>query len=93
MEPTSPKGHDLRRDDRYAMHCAVESSSGGSGEFVISGRARLVEDPALRQVATQASSYPPAERYILFELSLEQASSTIYDGGSPVRKRWRVDRG
>ena len=93
MEPTSPKGHDLQRDGRYAMHCSVENSGGGGGEFFIAGRARLVEDPGLRQIATNASSYTPADRYILFELSLEQASSTIYDGGSPVRKRWRVDRG
>ncbi len=31
MEPTSPKGDDLRRDDRYALHCAVEDSGGGGG--------------------------------------------------------------
>jgi hypothetical protein len=23
MEPTSPKGHDLQRDGRYAIHCSV----------------------------------------------------------------------
>src|SRR5690349_6029662 len=89
MEPTSPKGRDLQRDGRYAMHCSVENSGGGSGEFFIAGHAQMVEDPALRLVATNASSYTPADRYILFELSLEQASSTIYDGGNPVRKRWR----
>lgn len=31
MEPTSPKGRDLRRDPRYTLHCAVEDSSGGAG--------------------------------------------------------------
>jgi hypothetical protein len=93
MEPTSPKGHDLRRDGRYAMHCSVEDSGGGGGEFFIAGRARLVEDPALREIATNASSFAPADRYILFELSLEQASSTTYENGNPVRKRWRADRG
>jgi hypothetical protein len=30
MEPTSPKGYDLRRDGRYAMHSAVSDSSGAS---------------------------------------------------------------
>lgn len=93
MEPTSPKGHDLQRDGRYAMHCSVEDSSGAGGEFFIAGRARLVEDPALRQIATNASRFTPADRYILFELSLEHASSTIYDGGNTVRRRWRADRG
>jgi hypothetical protein len=93
MEPTSPKGHDLQRDGRYAMHCSVENSGGGGGEFFIDGRARLVEDPALRQIATKASRFTPADRYILFELSLEHASSTIYDGGNPVRRRWHADHG
>ncbi|HEY0607071.1 MAG TPA: pyridoxamine 5'-phosphate oxidase family protein [Herpetosiphonaceae bacterium] len=93
MEPTSPKGRDLQRDGRYAMHCAVENTGGGGGEFFIAGRAQLVEDPATRQLATKASSYAPADRYILFELNLEQASSTIYDGGKPVRRRWHADRG
>ncbi len=81
MEATSPKGHDLQRDGRYAMHCAVEDSSGGSGEFCIAGRARLVDDPAVRQIATEAASFTPADRYLLFELHLDHASSTIYDGG------------
>jgi hypothetical protein len=92
MEPTSPKGRDLQRDGRYAMHCSMEDSSGG-GEFFIAGRARLVEDPALRQIATKASSFTPADRYVLFELNLEHASSTIYDGGNPIRKRWHADQG
>ena len=30
MEPTSPKGHDLRRDGRYAIHCAVSDTSGAN---------------------------------------------------------------
>jgi hypothetical protein len=93
MEPTSPKGHDLQRDGRYAMHCAVENASGGGGEFFIAGRAQLVDDPALREIATQAASFAPADRYVLFELGLEHASSTTYDSGNPVRKRWHVDRG
>ena len=37
MEPTSPKGKDLQRDPRYTLHCSVEDSSGGSGEFVHRG--------------------------------------------------------
>ncbi|KPV50478.1 hypothetical protein SE17_26700 [Kouleothrix aurantiaca] len=90
MEPSSPKGHDLQRDGRYAMHAAVKDSSGGGGEFFISGRARLLDDPALRQVAARAASYAPAERYVLFELDLEHASSTIYQESNTVRRRWRI---
>jgi hypothetical protein len=53
------------------MHCSVENSSGG-GEFFIAGRARLVEEMALHQIATKAASFTPADRYILFELNLHQ---------------------
>ena len=93
MEPTSPKGHDLQRDGRYAMHCSVENSSGAGGEFFIAGRARLVDDPAVRQIATNAARFTPVDRYMLFELYLEHASSTIYNGGNPIRTRWRTDGG
>jgi len=41
VEPTSPKGHDLLRDGRCALHCAVGDSCGGSGEFHVAGSARL----------------------------------------------------
>ena len=91
MEPTSPKGHDLRRDGRYAMHASVEDQSGGAGEFFVSGQAKFIDDPGLRAIAVEQASYSPAERYILFELSVESAFSTIYDENSePVRQRWEM---
>lgn len=89
MEPTSPKGHDIRRDGRYAIHCSVSDTSGESGEFILTGRARLVEDPETRALAASISSYAPAARYILFEFDLETATSTIYDGGPPQRRSWK----
>src|SRR5881409_1972413 len=39
MEPTSPKGHDLRRDPRYSIHSLVTDQHGSEGEFWVSGRA------------------------------------------------------
>ena len=51
MEPTSPKGHDLQRDGRYAIHCAVSDNSGASGEFSITGHAHLIDDAELRALA------------------------------------------
>src|SRR5215510_3544343 len=45
MEPTSPKGKDLQRDARYTLHCSVEDSSGGGGEFYVRGQATLNTDP------------------------------------------------
>ena len=88
MEPTSPKGHDLLRDGRYALHSSVSDSSGASGEFSVSGKAVLADDPAIRTMAAEAASYTPEDRYILFELTVQSALSTIYENGRPVRKRW-----
>src|SRR5579871_3113569 len=90
MEPTSPKGHDLQRGSGYALHCTVSNNSGGEGEFYLMGRAVLTEDPAMRALATQYG-YKPRDIYILFELSVESASSTVYPPqGKPVRKNWKA---
>jgi len=89
MEPTSPKGKDLQRDARYTLHCSVADSNGGEGEFYVRGRACLTDDPALRAQAIQASSYVPAERYILFVLSIEFAFMNTYEGESPGPRRWQ----
>lgn len=89
MEPTSPKGHDLERDGRYAMHCGVSDTSGESGEFVLTGRAQRVDDPELRALAVRLSPYAPAERYVLFEFEIEGADTTVYPEGKPVRESWR----
>ena len=89
MEPTSPKGHDLRRDGRYAIHGAVSDNSGASGEFIITGRAHLIDNVELRALAVSLSSYAPADRYILFEFDIESAASTIYPEDRPVRRFWK----
>ncbi len=90
MEPTSPKGKDLTRDPRYTLHCAVEDSSGGAGEFYVRGNGTLVTDPAIRQQAIAASSYKPADRYILFQFTIEFAFMNIYTTeGKPNVQRWQ----
>lgn len=89
MEPDSPKGHDLRRDARFAVHCSVTDMSGESGEFIITGKAKFTEDPDLRALAVKHAPYTPAERYILFEFDLESAMMTEYVNGQAVRKRWK----
>jgi hypothetical protein len=88
MEPTSPKGKDLQRDARYALHCSVEDSSGGEGEFYVRGRATLTEDPLIREQAVLASPYDPSERYILFVLTIDFAFMNIYVDGQPNSRRW-----
>jgi hypothetical protein len=93
MEPTSPKGHDLRRDGRFALHSSVADSSGAGGEFLVTGKARSVEDSVLRSIAEAHASYDPADRYILFELQIDTAFSTIYgEDGDPVSARWKREK-
>jgi len=89
MEPTSPKGRDLQRDPRYTLHCSVENSSGGEGEFYVSGRAILSDDPLVRAQAVQVSPYVPQDRYVLFILSVESAFMNTYTPDSPGARRWR----
>ena len=92
MEPTSPKGRDLRRDGRYAIHCSVGDTSGASGEFSVTGQAHLIDHPELRALAVRLASYTPADRYILFEFDIESAASTIYPEDQPVRQSWKKDK-
>ena len=91
MEPTSPKGKDLQRGSRYQLHCGVEDSGGGGGEFYITGTARLVDksETALFELA-QKYGYTPKPHYILFELSVDSAFSTVYTD-QVVRQRWKAD--
>jgi len=88
MEPTSPKGKDLQRDARFSLHCALENSEGGQGEFYVTGRAKLNTDPAIRAEAVAASSYTPKERYILFVLEVVSAFMNVYSADGPNVQRW-----
>jgi hypothetical protein len=90
MEPTSPKGKDLQRDSRYSLHCAVENSAGGEGEFYVRGTAQLTQDAGLRAQAMQAATYDAAERYILFVLSVDFAFMNVYENGKSNPQRWEA---
>jgi hypothetical protein len=90
MEPTSPKGKDLGRDPRYQLHCAVENSSGGGGEFYVRGRGARVNDPLVREQAVKASSYAPQDHYILFVFTVEFAFMNQYVNGNPTIRRWQA---
>jgi hypothetical protein len=94
MEPTSPKRFDLKRDGRYALHCAVEDIEGGNGEFCISGRATFIEDTTIWAIAFEAATargFAPKERYILFELGIENAMATTYEDNQAIRKKWSAE--
>lgn len=89
MEPTSPKGQDLRERPCYALHNGVPDKQGSGGEVLVRGHAFLVEDPTIRALVAHAAPYDPAERYILFELELTEARCTGYgDTPLPARRQW-----
>ncbi len=89
MEPTSPKGRDLRERDSYALHSGVPDSQGSGGEFFISGRGFAIEDPTIREVAAHSAAYDPADHYVLFELKLTEARCNGYgDTPLPAQRRW-----
>ena len=89
MDRTSPKGHDLKRTGRFAMHSSVENEDGGQGEFFITGRATLIEDEEKRFIATKNAGYEISERYILFSFSLDEALGTVYEDDEVIRNRWK----
>lgn len=89
MKPTSPKGKDLQPDDRYTLHCSVEDSSGGEGEFYVRWRAILTDEALIRAQAVQASPYGAQDRYILLMLTIEFAFINAYIGGEPSPRRWQ----
>lgn len=92
MEPTSPKGRDLDERGRFALHNGVPDNAGSGGEFYVAGRGLLVSDTGVRSRAAESASYEPADRYVLFELKLNEARCNGYgDTPLPNRLRWSVE--
>lgn len=67
----SPKGRDLERDGRYALHSHLDLEV--PHELELRGRARLVTDRALRDEAAAGWSFTVDDGYRLFELDIEHA--------------------
>jgi hypothetical protein len=78
MEPTSPKAHDLREREWYALHNGVPDTLGTGGEFFVSGQASELDDLQLRTIATEAAVYQPEDRNVLFELPVNEARCNGY---------------
>jgi hypothetical protein len=88
VEPDSQKVRDLQDNGYFCLHCAMNDSSGSSGEFQITGIAVQVTDESIRGIAEAVSSYRPSGRSLLFELQLLEVLSTSYRGGRPDRMKW-----
>jgi hypothetical protein len=69
----------------------VADDEGGEGEFLVTGNGRLVEDAETRALAVELASYNPADRYILFELSVDSALGFIYKQNDKVRLHWKQE--
>jgi hypothetical protein len=78
MDIRSPKGYDLKRSGRFALHSSVEDEEGGHGEFFISGRSELVEDQEIRTAAALGAVYEIQDSYILFLFIPVEALGTVY---------------
>lgn len=89
MSERSPKGHDLQRDGRYALHCSVENDEGGGGEFVVRGQANFIEksDTVTWALAAEVG-YTPKPTYVLFEFLIVEAFATTYPDGEPTYQKW-----
>jgi hypothetical protein len=89
-EATSPKVGDLDRDGRYMLHCtATGDSPWDLREFGVEGGASRVVDDQTRVIANAGSAFPRDGRFLLFELDVEAASSTVYGpDGRARRRRW-----
>lgn len=91
MEPTSPKGRDLRERGWFALHNGVPDEAGSGGEFHVSGRGLPIDDGETWSEVAEAASYVPADRYVLFELQVSEALCKAYgDVALPSTRKWSV---
>jgi len=97
ITPTSPKRYDLLRDGRYALQTFPQPKE-GSDEFYITGRAELVDDPAIRASVFRDAKHMADELEILFELKIERVMHTRWENlRTPqmrsVHRKWRAPAG
>jgi hypothetical protein len=91
MEPTSPKGADIRERRSFALHNGVPDNAGTGGEASVRGTGHPVDDAAVRARAVAAARYEPADRYVLFELRPAEVRCNGYgDVALPERRRWNA---
>jgi hypothetical protein len=91
-EPSSPKIGDLRRDNRYALHCSVaREESEPLTEFLVTGTARIIDDTAVRLEAVKIATSPVlTEDYVLFEFQVANVLLIVYDlDGKRTVQRWK----
>jgi hypothetical protein len=88
MYPSSPKASDLRRDPRFALHSMMDNDDGIGGELALRGRAVEILDPAVAEAAYRSVANLGEKAYVLFELAVDSAMGTRYEGDETTRERW-----
>ena len=71
VQDQSAKAKDLQVDGRYALHAHQDPSE--PHEFLLRGRARLIEDSAIRADAAGQWFFTVSDAYPLYELLIEHA--------------------
>jgi Pyridoxamine 5'-phosphate oxidase len=90
---STPKGGDLRRDPRYAMHAfpAFEESGFRDDEFAFGGRAAEITDRTLYEVVAALHNDTIHEGDRMFRLDLSWALHKRREPGrGAVYLRWRL---
>jgi hypothetical protein len=82
----SPKAADLESDGRYALHAHVDPHR--PTEFSVRGRARRVDDPALRAVVAGGWAFAVDDTYRLFELRIAHALLGVRDSADEWPPRY-----
>jgi hypothetical protein len=87
----SPKGRDLLRDGRYAIHAFPNGRN--DDELMIDGRAVVCEDEGIAAAvrAEYGATYQTPSEETLFELRIERVLVATYDDSStwpPVYTKW-----
>jgi len=87
----SAKRRDLETDGRYALHNHVDPAA--PAELSIRGRARPVDDPAIREPAAAVWAFQVDAGYRLFELDVEAVvlgARAGADDWPPVYTSWKA---
>ena len=89
VQAKSAKTRDLEADGRYALHAHQDPAA--PDEFMVRGRARLVEDPALRAEIARDWFFKVSDSYPLYELLIEHAllGERGADEWPPRYRSWR----
>lgn len=84
----SAKRFDLERDGRYALHAHQDPAA--PSEFLVRGRARRIDDPAIRAPIAAGWSFEVDETYDLYEFGIASAllGERAADEWPPRYTRW-----